>query len=188
VHLPSLPRSPRHDSSRAVAQHYLVRYLDLDPDKKIARLWKKRLDRYASITYDVCRAQVTKEETPEKPKVELPVPFKRFQEVFEKKNMEELPPSRSFDHGIDLDTNFVPKVAKVYSLNPKEHKACRSFVDEHLTTGKIRLSKSPQASLFFFVPKKDGSVHPCQDYRYVNFHTVKNAYPLPLISDLVDHL
>jgi hypothetical protein len=36
VHIPSLPRSPRHDSPRAVAQRYLVRYLNLDPDKKIA--------------------------------------------------------------------------------------------------------------------------------------------------------
>jgi hypothetical protein len=102
--------------------------------------------------------------------------------------MEELPPSRSFDHGIDLDADFVPKVAKVYPLNPKEHEACRSFVDEHLATGKIQPSKSPQASPFFFIPKKDGSVHPCQDYQYVNSHTVKNAYPLPLISDLVDCL
>jgi hypothetical protein len=41
VHMPSLSRSPRHDSPRAVAQRYLVRYLDLDPDKKMARLWKK---------------------------------------------------------------------------------------------------------------------------------------------------
>jgi hypothetical protein len=120
--------------------------------------------------------------------VELPVPFKRFQGVFEKKNMEELPPSHSFDHGINLNTGFVPKVAKVYPLNPKEHEAFQSFVDEHLATGKIQPSKSPQASPFFFVPKKDGLVCPCQDYRYVNSHTVKNTYPLPLISDLIDCL
>jgi hypothetical protein len=120
--------------------------------------------------------------------VELPAPFKRFQGVFEKKNMEELSPSHSFDHGIDLDTDFVPKVAKVYPLNPKEHEACQNFMGKHLATGKIQPSKSPQASPFFFVPKKDGSVRPCQDYRYVNSHTVKNAYPLPLISDLVDRL
>ena len=27
-----------------------------------------------------------------------------------------------------------------------------------------------------------------QDYRYLNKHTIKNAYPLPLVSDLVDNL
>lgn len=44
------------------------------------------------------------------------------------------------------------------------------------------------ASPFFFVGKKDGTLRPCQDYRYLNEGTVKNAYPLPLIADLVDKL
>ena len=45
---------------------------------------------------------------------------------------------------------------------------------------------SPQASSFFYVGKKDEGIRPCQDYRYVNEHTIKDAYPLPLISDLID--
>ncbi|THH18610.1 hypothetical protein EUX98_g8928 [Antrodiella citrinella] len=44
------------------------------------------------------------------------------------------------------------------------------------------------ASPFFFVSKKDGTLRPCQDYRYLNEGTVKNAYPLPLIGELVDRL
>ena len=44
------------------------------------------------------------------------------------------------------------------------------------------------ASPFFFVNKKDGKLRPCQDYQYLNEHTVKNAYPLPLISELLDKL
>ena len=44
------------------------------------------------------------------------------------------------------------------------------------------------ASPFFFVGKKDGSLRPCQDYRYLNENTVKDAYPLPLISDLMGKL
>jgi hypothetical protein len=59
-----------------VAQRYLVRYLDLDPDKKIARLWRKRLDWYTNEAYNICGARVTEEATPDKPKVELPAPFK----------------------------------------------------------------------------------------------------------------
>ena len=43
-------------------------------------------------------------------------------------------------------------------------------------------------SHFFFVKKKDEGLRPCQDYRYVNEHTIRDAYPLPLISDLVDKL
>ena len=80
------------------------------------------------------------------------------------------------------------KVAKIYPLNPQEVDACREFIEENLKTGRIRPSKSPQASPFFFVKKKDGKLCPVQDYRYLNDHTVKNAYPLPLITDLVNNL
>ena len=48
--------------------------------------------------------------------------------------------------------------------------------------------KVPQASPFFFMKKKYGRLRPVQDYQYLNKHTVKNAYLLPLISDLVDNL
>jgi hypothetical protein len=44
------------------------------------------------------------------------------------------------------------------------------------------------ASPFFFVKKKDGKLRPCQDYRYLNEWTIKNAYPLPLISEIMDKL
>ena len=44
------------------------------------------------------------------------------------------------------------------------------------------------ASPFFFVDKKDGKLRPCQDYRYLNKHTVKNTYPLPCITELLDKL
>ena len=43
-------------------------------------------------------------------------------------------------------------------------------------------------SPFFFVDKKDGKLRPCQDYQYLNEHMIKNAYPLPLISELLDNL
>jgi len=45
------------------------------------------------------------------------------------------------------------------------------------------------ASPFFFVNKKEaGKLRPCQDYRYLNDWTIKNAYPLPLISEIIDKL
>ena len=98
------------------------------------------------------------------------------------------PPHRPFDHTIELKDSFVPKIAKVYLLNPAEKEACKAFIDEHLKTGCILSSKSPQASPFFFIPKKDGTLRPCQDYRYLNSHTVHNGYPLPLIPELIDDM
>ena len=54
--------------------------------------------------------------------------------------------------------------------------------------GYIRPSKSPQTSLVFFVGKKDGGKHMVMDYCRLNKQTVKNNYPLPLITDLVDSM
>ena len=121
----------------------------------------------------------------EKLKAELPQSYTNFSDIFEKKTIDELPPSWTFDHAIKLSEGFSPKVAKVYLFNPKEQEACRAFVDEYLKSGIIIPSKFPQALPFFFVLKEDGSVRPCQDYQYLYSHTIKNAYLLPLISDLM---
>jgi len=40
----------------------------------------------------------------------------------------------------------------------------------------------------FFIKKKNGSLQLVQDYRTLNAVTVKNKYPLPLISELVSQL
>jgi hypothetical protein len=62
------------------------------------------------------------------------------------------------------------------------------WIKDNLSKGYIRPSSSPQASPFFFVGKKDGDLRPCQDYKYLNSWTVKNAYPIPLISEIIDKL
>ena len=162
----------------------------MDLDHKIAHLWKKRMDRHAKEAYPIRKTMLAMElaQQTEKPKAKLPQPYVNFRNIFEKKTIEKLPLSRTFNHAIELNEGFFPKVAKVYPLNPKEQEACRAFIDEHLKFRKIIPSKSPQVSPFFFIPKKDGSVRPCQDYWYLNSHTVKNAYLLPLISNLIDKL
>ena len=76
----------------------------------------------------------------------------------------------------------------MYPMNPKEMEACKEFIDKNLKAGKIQKSQSPQVSLFFFIQKKDGGLRPCHDYCYLNEHTVKNTYPLPLISTLINKL
>ena len=97
-----------------------------------------------------------------------------------------MPPSWPYDHPILLDESFIPKISKVYPLSPDEQKATDDFIEENLQTGKIRPSSSLQASSFFYIRKKDSSLQPCQDYHYINGHTIKDAYPLLLISDLID--
>jgi hypothetical protein len=62
------------------------------------------------------------------------------------------------------------------------------FLKENLETECIRPSKSPMASPVFFIKKKDGSLWLVQDYRALNAITVKNKYPLLLISKLINKL
>ena len=64
----------------------------------------------------------------------------------------------------------------------------QEFVKDQLRKGYIRPSKLPQTSPVFFVLKKDGKKRMVQDYRYLNSWTIKNNYPLPLISDLIDSI
>ena len=123
-----------------------------------------------------------------KPKPTLPPEYSSFASMFSKEATDHIPPSRPYDHEINLTDAFTLKIGKIYPLSPKEQKATEDFLDENLASGKIRPSNSPQVSPFFFVKKKDGGLCPCQDYRYVNKHTIRDAYPLPLISDLVDKL
>ncbi|SJL10454.1 uncharacterized protein ARMOST_13840 [Armillaria ostoyae] len=49
-------------------------------------------------------------------------------------------------------------------------------------------SKSPFALPFFFVKKKNGTLHSVPDYRKLNEMTIKNWYPLPLIAKLINKL
>jgi len=44
------------------------------------------------------------------------------------------------------------------------------------------------AALVFFIKKKDSSLRLVQDYQVLNSITVKNKYPLPLISELISQL
>ena len=76
----------------------------------------------------------------------------------------------------------------MYPLTLKEEEALDTFLQENLEKGFIRPSTSPQASPFFFVGKKDGTLQPIQDYRLLNEATIKNTYPLPLVSDLLDQI
>ena len=76
----------------------------------------------------------------------------------------------------------------MYLLFREEKEEVREFIKEQMRKGYIRLSKSSQMVPVFFVGKKDGKKRMVQDYRYLNKWTVKNNYPLPLISDIVENI
>ena len=83
-----------------------------------------------------------------------------FLTTFEKKSSERLPEHQAWDHGIELNEDFKPRRSVNYSLTIQEQELLDQFLEENLRKGYIRPSHSPQASPFFFVGKKDGSLRP----------------------------
>jgi hypothetical protein len=108
--------------------------------------------------------------------------------VFSKESFDNLPEPKPWDHAIELVAEAKPRSCKVYPLAPSEQKELDAFIKENVDSGRIRPSKSPMASPVFFIKKKDGSLRLVQDYRALNAMTVKNKYPLPLISELITKL
>jgi hypothetical protein len=62
------------------------------------------------------------------------------------------------------------------------------YIDENLAKGLIRHSKSLVNASILFVKKKDGYLLMCVDYYGLNWFIIKNQYPLPLISRLLDQI
>jgi len=94
----------------------------------------------------------------------VPRRFHKYLKVFEKKNLERMPTRKAWDHAIDLREGFVPKKGKIYPLSRVEREEVQEFVKDQLKKGYIMPLRSPQMSLVFFVPKKDGKKRMVQDY------------------------
>jgi hypothetical protein len=80
------------------------------------------------------------------------------------------------------------KPQPIYSLSEKELEALRKYIEENLAKGYIKPSKLPARYPILFIPKKDGKLRLCVDYRRLNEITVKNRYTLPLIQELQNRI
>ena len=118
----------------------------------------------------------------------VPDHYHKFKDVFDKENFDELPPKRLWDHTVELLPGDHIVDCKTYNFMLDEKKELDVPLEENLKSGRIYPSKSPFASAFFFIKKKDGKLRPVQDYQKLNAITIKNRYPLPLISKLIDKL
>ncbi|KAJ1584617.1 hypothetical protein NDA11_003564 [Ustilago hordei] len=96
---------------------------------------------------------------------------------------DKLPHHTEHDLHLELIEGGKPPQGPLYLKGPKEMSELRRYLDENLEKGFIRPSKSPARSPVLFVPKKDGGLRLCVDYRGLNEITVKNRAPLPLIEE-----
>jgi RNase H-like domain found in reverse transcriptase/Reverse transcriptase (RNA-dependent DNA polymerase)/Integrase zinc binding domain/Integrase core domain len=91
-------------------------------------------------------------------------------------------------HHINLIEGTKPRNSPPYRYAPARRKLLEDQLTEMLQNGVITPSKSPWASPVVLIPKKDGSIRFCIDFRKLNEVTVRDAYPLPRIDDTLDEL
>ena len=108
----------------------------------------------------------------------LPEEYKRHWKVFSEEEAKRFPPSRGDDdHAINLKPDAPNTLqCKIYPLSPPEAKFMHEWTEEQLMKGYIEPSKSPYAASTFCIKKKNGSYRPVQDYRPVNYWTIRDQY------------
>jgi len=109
-------------------------------------------------------------------------------EVFSKAKAEVLPPHRSIDHVIALEPSYKLPYRRIYNLSEVELRTLKAYIETNLANGFMQRSSLLVAAPILFVKKKDGGLRLCVDYRALNSGTIKNRYPLRLISEMLDRL
>ena len=100
---------------------------------------------------------------------------------------EKLGKTNVLKHRIDTGSNEPFNMAP-YRVSHSQRKEICDQVDEMLSLGVIKPSKSPYASPVLLVKKKDGKHRFCIYFRKLNTMTVKDKYPLPNIEDIISML
>jgi hypothetical protein len=111
-----------------------------------------------------------------------------YKDVFPEGLPPGMPPNRNIVHPIPLEFGAKPCYQPMYMLNPEEKEECEAQVKDLLEKGLIQPSTSPWGALVLFVPKPNGKLQMCCDFRMLNKQTIKDKYPLPHIDDLLDVL
>jgi len=118
----------------------------------------------------------------------IPAKYSEFVEVLSKKKAETLAPHRPIDHAIDIEPGYQLPYGRIYNLSEVELRTFKAYIETNLANGFIQRSSSPAAAPILFAKKKDGGLRLCVDYQALNKATVKNRYPLPMISEMLDRL
>ena len=90
-------------------------------------------------------------------------------------------------HRIELDTAISPSHQARYRMNPNYAKAVKEDLEKLLKAGFIGpVDQATWLSPIVVVPKKNGKLRICVDFRRLNAATKKDPYPLPFTDEVLD--
>ena len=157
--------------------------LEVEDPKQFAKSLVGKKQVFALICAGVAQAEGKEPVTDEVPKE-----VDDFQDVFDNSKASILPQQGRGDHAIDIVEGKEPPFMPLYNLSQTEQTELRRYIEDALAKGWIKHSVSPAGAPILFVPKRDGGLRLCVDYRGLNAVTVKNRHPLPLITETLDRL
>ncbi|XP_077997113.1 uncharacterized protein LOC144450384 [Glandiceps talaboti] len=91
------------------------------------------------------------------------------------------------EHRVIINSE-IPIYQKPYRLPLATKDIVKQELDKMIEAGIVQPSQSPWASPIVLVPKKDGSMRFCTDYRKLNGITQFDPYPMPRIDEILDQV
>ena len=102
------------------------------------------------------------------------------------KDLRGIPPDVC-EHKIILEDNAAPIRQRQHRLNPKYSLMVKEELNKLLEAGFIYpIPHSEWVSPIVMVPKKNGKIRICQDFRKLNAVTKKDYFPLPFTDSILD--
>ncbi|KAE8729762.1 2,3-bisphosphoglycerate-independent phosphoglycerate mutase [Hibiscus syriacus] len=118
--------------------------------------------------------------------MELQYVLEKYNSVFAKP--EGLPPQRTHDHAIPLEPNITPINLRPYRFPHNQKDEVEKQIATMLSSSIIQPTRSPFASPYLLIKKKDGTCRFCLDYRNLNSLIIKDKFPISIVEDLLDKL
>ena len=118
----------------------------------------------------------------------LPSEYYNFTDIFQVAEKQSLPEKGLYNYAIDLKSGQQPPFRKLYLMSSAKLNVLKVYLDNTIKADIVCKSISPAASPIMFVLKSDSSLQLVINYRCLNDITIKNCYPLSLISDMLNCL
>ena len=121
--------------------------------------------------------------------LKIPTKYSDFSDVFlEKKALILLKTIKLNLYVIELQKSQQPLYRSIYSLGLIKLKTLKTYIQTNLANGFIWPSKLSADAFILFIGNPDGNLCLYINYQGFNNLIIKNWYPLPIISKLLDQL